>query len=65
MQFRPYVNKKIAQRLYTAFIKWGEENGADSFGYYVDGEPWIRIKTSLVAYSKWTEYFENRQLRLL
>lgn len=64
MEFRLYVNKEIAKRLYTAFIKWGENNNADSFGYYVDGEPWLRIGTQLVAYSKWKEYFNNKQLTI-
>ena len=64
IQFRPYVNKEIAKRLYAAFIKWGENNDADSFGYYTDGEPWIRIRSSLIAYSKWKKYYEINQLQL-
>ena len=64
MEFRPYVKESIARRLYTAFIKWGEDNSALSFGYYEDGEPWIKIGISLIAYSKWKECFEDKQLVL-
>ena len=64
MEFRPYVTESIARRLYIAFINWAEDNDAVSFGYYIDGEPWVRIGTQLIAYSKWKEYFENKQLIL-
>lgn len=65
IKFRPYVNKEIAQRLYTTFIRWAEDNDAVSFGYYVDGDPWVRIGTQLIAYSKWKEYFDKNPLTLL
>ena len=64
MEFRPYITESIARRLYTAFIKWGENNNADSFGYYEDGEPWVKIGMQLIAYNKWEKYFKNKQLQI-